>query len=370
MSAARLAHRWAEKMSKKMKCLIPEKIGLVFDPHTPAVNIGSLLDASTMFLINICDQLLTYDCIQLRCDFDTVSMLYRGITCDELEPLFKNKKILFYAPVSGGRYASPQLENDNGLIDKKFINDLEKCLIPFQDALASGLSKILNQIEYYSVESQVINTNLSLSIIEKFLSGFNKNHFKDWHRIGLETGISNILDIWSTGTFNVHFDKEMNYYLKSCISFKDEFYKKIQSPSENNIESLHSIGNIPSIKDQIIKKELTTKEFVKLVLGDEVHELQKWLRKNITPGLDVRDFYYQSLSNLPSKSKWAKWLRFGSATTLSFVLGLFLSGNPALAAILGIGIGLTDTAGGDKLTEFLFDPYHPRDYIGHFTGKQ
>jgi len=353
-----------------MKCVIPEKIGLVFDPHTPAVNGRPFLDASTMFLIHICDQLLTYDCILLCCDIDMILMMYGGIKCDELEPLFKNKKILFYAPVSGARYTFPQLQNDSGSIDKKYIKSLEKHLKIYENALVSSPNEILNQIEYYSVESQVINTNLSISIIEKFLSGFNQNQFKDWHRIGFTIGVGKILDIWSTGTFNIHFDNEMNYYLKRCISFQDEIYEKLQSPRENVIEILHSIGNIPSIKDQIIFKELATKDFVRLVLSEEVHELQKWLRENITPGLDVREFYYKSLSNLPSKSKWAKWLRFGSATTLSFVLGLFVSGNPALAALFGVGVGVADTASGDKLTELLFDHYHPRDYIGQFADKR
>ena len=47
-----------------------------------------------------------------------------------------------------------------------------------------------------------------------------------------------------------------------------------------------------------------------------------------------------------------------------------MPGNPALASFLGVGVGVADTALGDKLTELLFDPYHPRDYIGYFADKQ
>jgi len=364
-----------------MNCVIPEKLGLVFDPSAPPVfskNQGAFsFKKNTLFLSHICDQLLIYDCILLRCDQGIISSMYSGISCEELEPLFKNKKILFFAPVSGEFYGVPKLESNNGSIDRKYIASLEEYLKPLEIMLASSINDIVNQVDNYSVENQVVNTDLSEDIIEKFLSSFHKGAIDllphpektIWHKVGFSSGIGTIVDIWSTGTFNIHFDYEMEHNLKKCTSLQSEFSGKLLSHQDNIIESLHSVGNLPSIKTQIFYEQLTTKDFVRLVLSDEVHDLQKWLRENIVPGLDVRDFYYKSLANLPSKSNWAKWLRFGSATLLSSVLGLFISGNPALAALLGVGVGVADTASGDNLTELLFDPYHPRDYLGYFTDK-
>ena len=236
----------------------------------------------------------------------------------------------------------------------------------------SNIKDIGNQIEKYSVRQHVVDNNLSEKIIEKILCTYKEETnttFGDWQEIGFRAGIGKILDIWSTGTFNIHFDSEMEHYLKNCTSLQIDFLEKLNCPQDNIIESLHSIGNLPSLKAQIILGQKGINDLVKIVLSDEVNDLQNWLKKNITPGLDVRDFYYKSLGSLPSKSNWVKWLRFGSATALSFILGLFISGNPVLATLLGVGIGAADTASGDKLTKLLLDPYHPRDYIGYFKDN-
>lgn len=359
-----------------MNCFIPSKLGLVFDPSTPSGQDFPFVTTTTRFLSHICDQLLIYDCILLRCDFDTINLMYRGVTCDELEPLFINNKIQFFAPVSTGEYSFPKLDKGNSSIDNNFTNRLAQYLKPFEGILTSSINDIVNQVESYSVENQVINTDLSKDLFSKFLNSFHKDasklvdyEWKHWHEIGFKTGAAKILDIWSTGIFNIHFDLEMEFYLKRCTSLHAEYMDKLENPLDNIIDSLHSIGNLPSIKDHIMLEQIGTKDFVKLVLSDEVHDLQTWLRENITPGLDVRDFYYASLKKLPSKSNWVKWMRFGSATALSFVLGLFVSGNPVLSALFGVGVGATDTACGDKVTELLLDPYHPKDYIGYFTDK-
>ena len=107
-----------------MNSVFPDKIGLVFDPTGPSDEGFPFFDTTKRSLYHICDQLLIYDRVLLRCDYDTIRMIYCGLTCSELEPLLKHKKIRFFAPVSAEKYGLPQLESDTGTLDKDFIERL------------------------------------------------------------------------------------------------------------------------------------------------------------------------------------------------------------------------------------------------------
>ena len=62
-------------------------------------------------------------------------------------------------------------------------------------------------------------------------------------------------------------------------------------------------------------------------------------------------------------------MRFGFLSMLSAGISLVLSGSPELSALLGLGIGVGDVAIGQKITEKLVDPYHPRQWVSTIQGK-
>ncbi len=360
---------------------LPKTAGLVFDPGAPPIfstQLGSFVfRPRTLFLSHICDELLLYDCIFLRCDIQIIQAMYADISCEELEPLLKHNKIKFFMPISGEFYSTPKHENKNKLMEDTFKRSIYELLEVLGKHNPSSSKNIIGQIEKYTVERQAIDNSHSEKLTKLFMTSFHNSRseiqeapqWSRWHEVGFSSGIGRIIDCWSSGEFNIHFDYEMEHYLKNCTYISKTITDKLPKHQITLIEDLHKIRSLPSLKTAIIYDKFSTKEFVDLVLSNEVHDLQKWLRKNIQPGLDVRDFYNKSLNHLPSKSNWTKWLKFGSSTILTSALSFFVTGNPAIASILGIGVGCADTAFGDKLTETLFDPYHPRDYLGFFADN-
>jgi hypothetical protein len=100
-------------------------------------------------------------------------------------------------------------------------------------------------------------------------------------------------------------------------------------------------------------------------LSDEASELRQWLRTNLEPDLDVRDKFFRTLKDLPSKKTWASWLRFGTVTTLSSGLSLLLASDPILSGVVGIVSGAIDTYVGQRITEKMLDPYHPQEWVSY-----
>jgi hypothetical protein len=159
----------------------------------------------------------------------------------------------------------------------------------------------------------------------------------------------------------------MKYYWGLCSSLSNKL--GIISGLEIDpelISTINSMNHLPSLKALLLEDKLKKNDIIKIILSDEATSLRKWISQNLQPGLDVREFYIKSYKQLPSKQNWIKWLKFGGSTFLTTALSFVLSGNPILASILGIGVGAADHAFGDKMTEKLLDPYHPREWIGYF----
>lgn len=93
-------------------------------PPTHPRNLKNMVfDSGAYAISHICDQLLIYDQILIRCDFSTMTSIYGGLECKDLEPLLKNERIKYFAPKSGCRYGVPCLKSNTTRVNSLFLNE-------------------------------------------------------------------------------------------------------------------------------------------------------------------------------------------------------------------------------------------------------
>ncbi len=363
-----------------MKLKLPSKIGFAVDPMLPPahpMHLDTLVfDGNIYFLLHICDLLLLYDQILIRADWWTLNQIYSSLSCEDLQPLFENGRIKYFAPMNQASSARPILNTNSGKINKKFILELENSFKPVSDTMfISSLNQILDQIENNTTENQAIDSDkchrLQESLMEIFFNNGADKLPTDrsqllYHEVGFRNGIGRILDIWSTGNLAIHLDYEMKHYLDMCSEVPSEINNCLPTVQQDTVDKLNSIRNIPSVKVLLMEGDIEKSKFIKIALSDESSKLRKWIRDNLDANMDVRDCYFKAFKDLPSKSGWANWLRFGVSTTLSTSLSFVLTGSPLLATLLGISAGAADVAYGEKMVSKVTGQYHPEEWLSYF----
>lgn len=358
----------------------PEKIGLVIDPmvppQVPKKLMTGVFPGNSHFLLHICDPLLLHEQVLIRSDWWTLQFLYSNFACEEIEPLFREGNIKFFAAMNESSNAQPYINADEGAIDKNYLKLLYDHFSALSDTMiVSKASKIVKQIENYSVTKQAINSQSCKIIQDNLFSAFLEKGGKDlpqdksqpfYHEKGFQNGIGRILDIWSTGTTALCIDPEMQFYIRNFTDTSTEIFKGYFSVEKSVPDVFNSIENVPSLKEHILKEKIEINEFIKIVQSDETRRLREWISKNLSPELDARDCYFAALKKLPSKSNWSNWLRFGVTSSLSIGLGFLLANSPILATLMGLSIGATDLAFGNKFIERFFNDYHPKEWVSYF----
>ena len=361
----------------KPKYTYPSTIGFAVDLLVPAdypPPLGPRTNADLYRIIYLGDLLLLYDTLLIRSDAWTISFLYRLFTVDEMESLLKGGRLRFFAAMNDSSHATPMLGFDEGRPTQEYFSVLYDLISVWRDFEAKN---IVGQIEAYSVEKQALNAQkarefkqeLQRSLRPDFYELHRSREEELYHWQGFVYGVGRILDIWSTGTLSMYIDPEMQRYLTFCDVKRSQLLRAVADELGNPVDELHTMHNIPTIADMVISGTLDKARMLELIQSDDAKRLRNWLRANITPGIDVRDSYLQTLGKLPSKAQWTSWGRFGVVSTLSTGLGFLLTGNPVLAALIGLWIGSTDTALGGKVTEKLFDPYHPKQWVSMIEKK-
>jgi hypothetical protein len=361
--------------------IFPKQIGLINDLMVPSIKHNFTQRISVNGYINIlvhlADLLLLYETVFIRCDITTIQFLYTVFSTRELTPLLLNKRIQFYYPLSDLSYTQPILSQESKPID--FFSSLRQRLDILEMLFEDSPRNIVSQIE-----ANVIESKTKAEVWEEFHSHLMKLYLEATYdigypfigrdlEVGFRIGLGKIIDAWSTNTFNLNLDWEMLWQLDICSREKEPGKPipptLVESVQSDALDKLHCMNNLPTVSNLLWSEQWNKEDLLRVIMSDESANLREWLQKHAKPGTDVKDTYYQTLGQLPSKSEWTNWLRFGFNTTLSSGLGLIMSGNPALAAIIGIALGVTDTALGQKVVSQLSDSYHPVQWVSFLQKK-
>lgn len=192
--------------------------------------------------------------------------------------------------------------------------------------------------------------------------------------VGLETGIARINDLLTNGIDAIDLDLELATYLEICFPCKQldeimEGNKEVIRTDLTLAEQLPRIENLPPLGEMVRKGQLSIKDAIAIVNGEEAAKLRKWLADNISPGLDVRDVYFQKLNELPSKKAWTGWIRFGLVSGVSTLISSLLTANPVIGIGLGLLTGAADQKLGEKTTSKIIDNYHARQWLSYISKK-
>jgi len=366
----------AKNLAAEKKWVYPTTIGFAVDLTIPAVSIP-VVTSDLYILLYLADLLLLYDTILIRSDFLTSQILYSGLTVEELEPLVNEGRLRFFAANAWSR-AGPVLDHDSSRPTSKYFRQLYDLMSFPKDLVISDPKRIVRQIEAHSVSYQALEPD-SADVFQREMQQSLRPEIeqlprprgedKDYHFVGFRNGIERVLDIWSTGTLEVYLDPEMRRYLEFCDMRRSDILDKLANELGNPVDVLHTISYLPTVKEMIVANVLDRDGILRLVQSDDATKLRNWLKENFEPGMDVRDSYFRALRQLPSKKLWTGWLKFGSISLLTTGLSLLLSGSPALAALLGLAVGATNQAVGEKLTQKLLDPYHPKQWLSGIQSK-
>jgi len=366
----------AKNLAAEKKWVYPTTIGFAVDLTIPAVSIP-VVTSDLYILLYLADLLLLYDTILIRSDFLTSQILYSGLTVEELEPLVNGGRLRFFAANAWSRTA-PVLDRNSSRPTSEYFRQLYDYMSFTKDLVISDPKRVVRQIEANSVPNQELEADSAAAFqqemeqslrpeIDQLPTPFGEDI--DYHVVGFRNGIDRILDIWSTGTLEVYLDPQMLGYMEFSDITRSEVLGKLANELGNPVDVLHTISHLPTVTEMIVANALDKDGILRLVQSADATKLRNWLKENLEPDMDVRDSYFRSLRQLPSKKLWAGWLRFGSVSLLTTGLSLLLSGNPALAALLGLAVGATNQAIGKKLTQKLLDPYHPKQWLSGIQSK-
>ncbi|WP_367380612.1 hypothetical protein [Stenotrophomonas cyclobalanopsidis] len=176
-------------------------------------------------------------------------------------------------------------------------------------------------------------------------------------QVGLRLGMARINDLLQVGYGALEFDTE----LPVLLSYADPMHARAAVSSEEIIGELHRIANLPDLGALAALESWTDKRLLSVLQSQEASDLRSWLRKNLAPGMDVREAYDAADRNLPSRNAWAGWMRFGTVTAVSTAVSSLIGG-PVLGAAAGAVVGAADQAFGARIMDAVSWKYHPNKW--------
>jgi hypothetical protein len=368
--------------------------------HIPAypTRIGAVVDAHTdpCFPAYLADCLMLYDEIVLVADPPTVLALYLNTEPDIVARLVHTGRLRFCPPSSPishygqDRDNSERDDHEGGLTPwRQRLLDVINVGIRRNDAIGTADAlEILEAGLLPAAEKAPIDEAAWIAIRENLLGAFrsaaqrpeyswlvppNTHYTTEFYfEIGLRAGIGRLADLLSHGVCELDFDLEVARLLDICCptrSLDDMTSTTARTVDTNFARDLHRIENLPPIGDLIRARDWTADHAFDVVLSDEAEQLRVWLRENMGPGVDVRDAYHSNLKELPSRKSWTTWVRFGTVTGVSTLIGALLSGNPIAGAAAGVAAGAADQQFGARAVESLVDDYHPREWLSFVKDR-
>lgn len=317
------------------------------------------------------DALLLYDQLIIPGDNITLSTLYNRIGAEQLGRLLHARRLAFCPALSN--YTQRQ---DDEFTRAKYFACIEKGLGVLD---ADEQRTALRQVEEHLVVSaspdyfswRQVARGAATAFIDavrrpeyEFLQPIDpRSGMPDLDRqVGLEHGLARMNDLVAAGVLDMEMDRELPFLLDVCFpaSVRRPVSGMPDIDAMRTIENLHRLRNLPSPGKVMVEEQWADERAVDLILSDDVSELRAWLRKNVSPDLDVRESYIQKLEGLPSKKEWLGWLRFGAVSAVTTAIGALAT--PVAGAAAGIALSAFDQKLGPKALE-LADPYHPKQWL-------
>ncbi len=354
--------------------MIHQEIGFagdLFQPSHKHIRLtGGVSAMSIKVLITLSDLFILHDKVYLRADITTLRELFMAIKVDELNVLIENDKIGFYKPYFSYRqnsYSDYETEIEQSLISlKDFFYD--------ETFSVSNAQKLVfdNLIPPKTKETFEDFGELMYDLF------YNNELLKDANismdtQIGFEEGISRIRELWHSGITGINYDWEFHRYLDICN--KAAFFKQkelnitVIDPEKSIVDTLHKYQNIPSIAELLITSKTPNKLFLDLITSSEADDFRIWIRTLDQTDIDIRDAYAREIRNLPSKNNWTDWLRFGSVSVVSSILGTVITSNPYLGFLIGTGVSTVDKIYGEKAIDATSKKYNPETWISFIESK-
>ncbi|MCK4394376.1 hypothetical protein KAX17_15855 [Candidatus Bipolaricaulota bacterium] len=334
--------------------------------------IGSAADLMFTELAPIAyliDCLVLFDTVVVPASHSSLSSIYAHTEPHELDPLFQSGRIKYCPAMSYSAWdtdtllSHPPFDVNDGSFDD-LRSHLKEHLLDSGHADYSLWQATKDEAEAAFVAASKRKGYEWLFPPDRF--GMDSRH----RVVGLTTGLARINDLLVAGIPAIDLDLELATYLDICFPstpLEDIVDDKASSrvSTRSLAESLHRIENLPPLGEMVRSGALSQAEAIRMVCSDEAAALRDWLGSHVAPGVDVRDAYYGTLRELPSKKAWTGWVRFGIVSGVSTAIASLLTANPAAGAAVGLGLGAVDQAFGGRATEALTDGYHPRQWLSY-----
>jgi len=361
----------------------PERIALVGDLLVPAVrhDYGApvIVDSETNILVHLGDPLLLYDSVCIRADSWQLRLLYSAVTPADLAPLVTSGRIKFFLPIDRSSRAAETQFFDGDYSADRVIANLSKTLQIDEEIGLLEAKPVIAQVEagllMPDLTSRPSFVHFYDFMLEKYFEATRDLGYPFTGRdldVGFEGGMGRTIDAWSSGINGLNLDWEM-LFLSEVTSRAFPTIPSapfvLDSVPVDMVTKLHAMNNIPSVTDLLWAEQVTKEDLIRILMSDESADLRLWMRKNVAPNIDVRDAFYSTLRNLPSKTKWTNRLRFGITSAVSTGLSMLLTGEPLLSTALGLAVGAADAELGEKTTAAVFDKYHPQRWIGYMQRQ-
>lgn len=320
-------------------------------------------------LITICDLFLLNDKVIFRADPETIFELSSAFSDEDLNELTKTQRIGFYLP----KYHNTGF-NKGETLEKKIFERFKysKHFIKQNTNIQKTISLVFDNI--LQEKTQQTFEEFELQMTKLFFESFEKDERISMDvQIGFKQSLAKIRELWAIGINSIYYDWEIHNYLDRCD--KAAYLKNVDlnikpiNPSHSIIDDLHYFKNIPSIAEIIHKSDEPTELFIDIVNSHEASDFRNWLKSNAEKNVDIRDMYMRSQSKLPAKDKWIDWLRFGSVSVISTILGTIASSNPAIGFLVGTGVGVVDKVYGDKFLNSASTVYSPDNWVNFIQRK-
>lgn len=344
--------------------MIKQHIGYGGDLFIPSSKYVRLTDGVSKpeikTLVSIGDLFLLHDKVSFRADSQTIMELFKAFTVSEISELINNDRISFYLP----RYSPFYKENLSEDIEQQLAQSNP---IFYREPIAP--SKAVNLV-FDNVESPT-EANEDFEELKKgmhdlfYKHGIQRDSFFTNDRcFSFNQAIEKIRELWACGIFSTAFDDEVLHYLKLCnhaavLRESNLPFPDFDKQNLEVIDNLHSLKNLPSLSELLIKSDKPVDKFMNIINSTEAYELRKWIQNIEGENIDVRELYDSTTSKLPSKNQWVDWTRFGSVAAISGILGGILTANPVLGAAIGTAASALDKTYGEKLINKSYKKYNP-----------
>lgn len=315
-------------------------------------------------LLSVGDLFLIHDKVSFRADQATLKELYDSFTMNEIDELIKNDRISFYLPIYNLSYKgnwSDVIEDTFSKISPIFSKEV----IDPQRAT----KQVFDNLES-SNETDEDFIQLKDEMYDLFYKhGIQRDSFFTMDRqIGFNQAIEKTRELWRAGIFSTCFDQEVLYYFGICdkAAFFQErqlSFSEMNSAEHKMVDELHLFKNMPTISELIVRSGNPVETFLKIVNSNEARDFRRWIQTIDDKNVDIRDFYTGTVNQLPSKTSWIDWTRFGSVSVISGILGTIATANPALGILIGGAASAVDKRYGDKIIDSVANKYNPEAWF-------